>query len=90
MCHATGRDRILGLEDYETPDVPEAIELNLLLARRTNPNVRCAGVALNTVKLSESDAQRVLSEYAARLEMPVADPIRGGAVFERLVDACLE
>ncbi|MDB6010873.1 MAG: hypothetical protein JWL65_3123 [Gammaproteobacteria bacterium] len=90
MCHAIGRDRILGLEDYKTPDITEAIELNLLLARRTNPNVRCAGVALNTAKLSASDAHRVLSEHAAQLGLPVADPIRGGSEFARLVKACLE
>jgi uncharacterized NAD-dependent epimerase/dehydratase family protein len=89
MCHATGRDRIMGLEDYETPDIIEAIELNLMLARRTNPNVRCAGVALNTAKLSPSEAQRVLSEQAARLGLTVADPIRGGAEFAGLVEACL-
>jgi uncharacterized NAD-dependent epimerase/dehydratase family protein len=90
MCHATDRDRILGLEEYQTPDIIEAIELNLTLARRTNPSVRCAGVALNTVKLNASEAERVLSEYAARLGLAVADPIRGGTGFARLVDACLE
>jgi uncharacterized NAD-dependent epimerase/dehydratase family protein len=90
MCDAIGRDRILGLEDYKTPDVTAAIELNLMLARRTNPNVRCAGVALNTAKLSASQAQRVLSEQTARLGLPVADPIRGGAEFARLADACLQ
>jgi uncharacterized NAD-dependent epimerase/dehydratase family protein len=89
MCHAVGRDRILGLEEYKTPGIIEAIELNLLLARRTNPNVRCAGVALNTAKLSADDAQRALTEHAARLGLPVADPIRGGAEFARLVEACL-
>jgi uncharacterized NAD-dependent epimerase/dehydratase family protein len=90
MCHAIGRDRILGLEDYKTPDITEAIELNLLLARRTNPDVRCAGVALNTDKLSAVDAQRVLAEHTARLGLPVADPIRGGPELGRLVNACLE
>jgi uncharacterized NAD-dependent epimerase/dehydratase family protein len=89
MCHASRRDRILGLEDYKTPGITEAIELNLLLARRTNPSARCAGVALNTANLSASEAQRVLSEQAARLGLPVADPIRGGAELTSLVDACL-
>jgi D-glutamate N-acetyltransferase len=90
MCHASGRDRVLGLEDYKTPDITEAIELTLMLARRTNPNVRCAGVALNTAQLSAPEAQRVLSEQATRLGLPVADPIRAGAELTRLVDACLQ
>jgi D-glutamate N-acetyltransferase len=90
MCHAVGRDRIMGLEDYEIPEIGEAIELNLMLARRTNPKVRCAGVALNTVRLSAPEAQRTLAEHATQLGLPVADPIRAGPELVRLVEACLE
>lgn len=89
MCDQVGRDRILGLEEFATPGLVEAIELNLRLARRTNPGVRCAGVALNTARLSESEARDVLAEHSGRLGLPVADPIRGGVEFERLVAACL-
>lgn len=89
LCHEVGRDRILGLEDFQTPALPEAIELNLALARRTNPEVRCAGIALNTARLTESEARRVLREHSERLRLPVADPIRAGAEFDRLVEACL-
>jgi|SRR5271166_1901211 len=90
MCHATDRDRILGLEDFATPSLTEAIELNLQLARRTNPKVRCAGIALNTANLTASEAQAVLCEHTDRLGLPVADPIRGGAEFTRLAEACLK
>jgi uncharacterized NAD-dependent epimerase/dehydratase family protein len=89
MCHAIGRDRILGLENFATPDIAAAIDLNLVMARRTNPDVRCAGIALNTSKLTASEAQRTLAEYSARFNLPVADPIRGGAEFTRLADGCL-
>ena len=89
MCHAIGRESILGLEHYATPDITEAIALNLTLARRTNPAVRCAGIALNTSRLSASDAHHALSEYSVRFGLPVADPIRGGTEFLRLADACL-
>jgi uncharacterized NAD-dependent epimerase/dehydratase family protein len=89
LCHEVGRERILGLEDYPTPSLAEAIELNVKLARRTNAQARCAGVALNTSALSEAHAESTLAELRGWLRMPVADPIRGGAEFERLVDACL-
>jgi len=89
MCHEIGRDRVLGLEDYATPSIPEAIELTLTLARRTNPKVRCAGVSLNTSQLSEAPARAVLAEYSKELDLPVADPLRLGAELDRLVDACL-
>jgi uncharacterized NAD-dependent epimerase/dehydratase family protein len=89
LCHALDRDRILGLEDYATPTIEETIDLTLRLARRTNPQVRCAGVALNTSGLTESAAHTVLAEHSTRLGLPVADPVRGGREFERLVAQCL-
>lgn len=89
LCHEVGRERILGLEDYATPSLAEAIDLHLRLARRTNANARCAGISLNTSGLSDADAQAALASQREWLRLPVADPIRGGPEFERLVEACL-
>jgi uncharacterized NAD-dependent epimerase/dehydratase family protein len=89
MCHEAGRERIAGLEQYAIPSLPEAIELTLALARRTNPAVRCAGVSLNTAKYDTHRVDEVLAKARERLDMPVADPIRGGERFEELIDACL-
>jgi uncharacterized NAD-dependent epimerase/dehydratase family protein len=90
MCHEVGRDRVLGLPDYATPSIREAIELTLTLARRTNPEVRCAGVSLNTARLDDAQARAVLQEQQRELGLPVADPLRPGLELDRLVDACLE
>ena len=89
ICHEVGRDRVLGHADYATPSITEAMELTLILARRTNPRVRCAGVSLNTSHLSEAQARTVLAEHSVRLRLPVADPWRGGAELAQLVEACL-
>ncbi len=89
MCHETGRERILGLEDFPIPALHEAIALNLMLARRTNPEVRCAGISLNTSRLPDSQAREVLAEHSERLGLPVADPIRGGTELDSLVAECL-
>ncbi|HEX7087888.1 MAG TPA: DUF1611 domain-containing protein [Vicinamibacterales bacterium] len=89
VCHEPGRRTMLGFPDYPLPTIEETIELNRLLGRRTNPAIRCGGVALNTGKLPASDADRLLDEEHARLGLPVADPMRGGARFDELVDACL-
>jgi len=89
LCHEEGRDRILGLENYPLPSLDEAIYVNLELARRTNPRVRCAGVSLNTAKLSAAHARAVLAERRAQLGVPVADPMRGGPELEELVASCL-
>jgi uncharacterized NAD-dependent epimerase/dehydratase family protein len=89
VCHEPGRERILGHPDYPLPSIEETIDLTLRLGRRTNPAIRCAGVALNTAKLDPEAAQRLLAQESTRLRLPVADPIRGGGAFERLVEACL-
>ena len=89
VCHEPGRTHMVGFSDYPLPTLEEAIDLNLRLGRRTNPNLRCAGVSLNTSGLSPDHAAQILVETTARLGAPAADPIRGGAFFERLVDSCL-
>jgi D-glutamate N-acetyltransferase len=89
LCHEVGRDRLSGFPDYAIPSLPEAIELTLTLARRTNPRVRCAGVSLNTSKLDEARARAVLAEHSTTLRLPVADPLRRGPDLDRLVDSCL-
>jgi uncharacterized NAD-dependent epimerase/dehydratase family protein len=89
MCHDPARTTVLGYPDYPLPSLEEAIALNLSLARRTNPNVRCGGISLNTSSLSPGQAAAVLAETAARTGFPVGDPVRGGNGFEQLVAACL-
>ena len=90
MCHEVGRDHLLGLPHYPTPQISEAIELTLNLARLTNPGVRCAGVSLNTSSLDESRARARLVEQSRLLGLPVADPLRPGEELDRLVHACLQ
>lgn len=89
LCHEVGRDTVLGLDDYPTPALEEAIDLHLRLARRTNARARCAGVSLNTSRLNEAEARATLAEYAARLHLAVADPLRPGPELDQLVTDCL-
>jgi uncharacterized NAD-dependent epimerase/dehydratase family protein len=88
VCHQPGRERMLGT-DYLVPDLGETIDLNLRLGRRTNAAIRCAGLSLDTSRLDADAAHRLLAEQSARLGLPAADPMRGGAAFEQLVDSCL-
>jgi uncharacterized NAD-dependent epimerase/dehydratase family protein len=89
VCHEAGREHVLGLPSYPLPTLADTIQLNLTLGRRTNPAIRCAGVSINTARLSVAEAEHYLKQVAAELELPVADPIRAGARFEQLIDACL-
>ncbi|KPP82184.1 MAG: Protein often near L-alanine-DL-glutamate epimerase (cell wall recycling) [Oceanicaulis sp. HLUCCA04] len=91
ICHEFGRKRIIGLEaNYPVPSIDEVIELNLMHARRVNPDVRVGGISLNTSRLSEEEARRAIDAETRRTGLPCADPIRGGAAFDALVEACLE
>jgi len=90
VCHQPGRTHMLGHPQFALPSIEETIQLNLRLGQRTNPAIRCGGVSLNTSQLSESEARDLIAAESRRLQLPVADPIRGGPEFERLVDHCLE
>ncbi len=70
------------------PSIEAVIEQTMLIGRLTNPAIRCAGVSLNTSAYDEAGAERLCGEVSARLGLPAADPIRGGAAFDRLLDAC--
>jgi uncharacterized NAD-dependent epimerase/dehydratase family protein len=89
VCHQPGRSKILGHPGYSVPDIGATIDLNLLLGRRTNAAIRCAGVSLDTSQLDAASAEQLMADESTRLGLPAADPIRGGMEFERLVDACL-
>ena len=89
VCHQPGRERVLGNPGFQLPSLDETIELNLRIGRRTNPGIRCAGVSLNTEALDAQSAARLFAQERARLNLPVADPMRGGTEFELLVAACL-
>jgi uncharacterized NAD-dependent epimerase/dehydratase family protein len=89
VCHEPDRKTMLGHPGYTVPDISETIDLNLRLGCRTNPAIRCGGVSLNTSRLSPEDANRLLFTEAERLGVAVADPMRPGAAFDRLLESCL-
>lgn len=89
MCHDPLRATILGYPNYKLPSLRDAISDVLCFGARTNPDIRCAGVSLNTSRLPEADALRVIADTSEMLGLPAADPVRGGRAFDALVDACL-
>jgi uncharacterized NAD-dependent epimerase/dehydratase family protein len=89
VCHQPGRTAVLGYPGYLLPSIEDIISTTLLLGRRTNPAIRCGGVCMNTGEMAPADAEALMEAEAARLHLPVADPIRGGPRFDRLVDSCL-
>ena len=89
VCHDPTRACLLGDEDFAVPSVEEIIDLTIRLGSRTNSAIRVGGVSFNTGGMPEEGAREIMETEAARLGLPVADPMRGGSEFERLVDSCL-
>ena len=89
VCHQPGRQRMMGHEAFALPAIGEVIDVTVTLGRRTNPAIRCTGASFNTAAFTPDEAEALMAAEADRLGLPVADPVRGGARFEALVDACL-
>jgi uncharacterized NAD-dependent epimerase/dehydratase family protein len=89
LCHEVGRIEVLGNPGFRIPAIEEAIALNLRVGSLTNRAIRCGGVSLNTGGLEAQAAEDLVEAESKRLGLPVADPMRGGDPFQRLVDNCL-
>ena len=87
-CHEPGRTHVLGYPDFRLPTIEEVICQTVSIGKLTNPNIRCVGISLNTASLGEDEARQLIEAEADRLGIPVADPVRGGPAFERLLDHC--
>jgi uncharacterized NAD-dependent epimerase/dehydratase family protein len=87
-CHDPSRLEIDSCAGFRLPDLADAIARNLEVARLTNPAVFCAGVSLNTSRLSEEDAKATLAKLARAHGVPCVDPMRWGvsAIVDRLAD----
>ena len=88
ICHQAGRTHVNGYPHVALPSLSECAELNLRMARMTNPDVRVAGISLNTRTLSDDEAKLALSEAEAELGVPAIDPIRFGT--DRLVTVIMD
>lgn len=88
LCHAAGRERMDDSPQYELPRLEETLELNLLIARRTNPQARFVGVAINTSKLDKDSAGSLIAQTQGRLGLPCCDPVRTGVA--NIVDHLLK
>ena len=84
LCHEPTRTHMRGLPHYPIPSLEETMDLNLRMARLTNPNAAFEGIAVNTSALDEAAATAFLAETEARLGLPAVDPVRTGV--GRIVD----
>jgi uncharacterized NAD-dependent epimerase/dehydratase family protein len=78
VCHDAGRAAVSGWEHYALPSIDETIETHLTMGRRTNPDIRCVGITVNTSMLSDEERQPYLDGLSTRSGLPCVDPLIGG------------
>lgn len=88
MCHDPARTSMRGLPGRALPGLAECIAANLAVARLTSPDVRIAGIALNTSAMAEEAALALCAEVSAETGLPCSDPYRMGV--EAILDAVLD
>jgi uncharacterized NAD-dependent epimerase/dehydratase family protein len=84
MCHEPGRPHMRGIAGRPLPDLGTCIEANLAAARLTSPEVRMAGICLNTSAMEAGAARRLCAVTADRLGLPCTDPVAFG--IEPIID----
>lgn len=87
LCHEPERPHMRGLPGRAMPDMAECLQRNLEAARLTSPNVRAAGICLNTSGLDRDAANRSCAETQDRFGLPCTDPHAFGV--EAIVDELL-
>jgi len=85
LCHEPTREHMRGLPTYALPELKTCMELNLTMARITNPDAKFVGISVNTSQLSEADAKAYLAKVEAEFNLPAVDPFREGV--SRIVEA---
>lgn len=90
VCHDPSRVDVLGYPGRPLPAIEAVIDLTRELGRVTNSQIRCAGISLNTSMMTAEEAQLEIEATERRLGLPTADPIRGGPMFDRLLDSCAD
>lgn len=87
LCHEATRKMVKSLPTFPLPPLPVAAARYIEAAQLTNPNVRLAGVSLNTSKLDESQRHRVIEDTARLMQVPCFDPMKtsADAVIDRII-----
>lgn len=74
VCHEPNRSHMRGLSHFSLPSIEECIDLNLKVARLTNPNVECVGISFNTSVLPVSERAPFLENMQQKYNYPCIDP----------------
>jgi len=88
VCHDATRTTVSGWDHYALPSISECIETHITMGRRTNPDIRCVGISVNTSALPAAERERYLADLAAETGLPCVDPLIDGcgAIVDYIVE----
>lgn len=78
LCHDATRTVISGWEHYALPSIRECIDQHVLVGSRTNPDIRCVGISVNTSTLPADERLDYLAKLSEETGLPCVDPIIDG------------
>jgi len=88
LCHEPTRTHMRNLPHMPIPRMEDALEQYVALAKLTNPNVRFAGISVNTSQVSADEGDKLMADIEERYSLVTVDPIRQGP--GRIVDELLK
>jgi len=88
VCHDATRKTISGWDHYPLPSITDCIEQHITMGSRTNPDIRCVGISVNTSTLPLEQREKYLADLSAETGLPCIDPlIEGcGAIVDYIKD----
>jgi uncharacterized NAD-dependent epimerase/dehydratase family protein len=78
VCHEANRETVGGWDHYSLPSIKECIDQHVIMGRRTNPQIRCVGISVNTSTLPAGEREHYLAELADETGLPCIDPLIDG------------
>jgi uncharacterized NAD-dependent epimerase/dehydratase family protein len=84
LCHEPTRTHMRGLPTFPVPSLEDTMDAALRAARLTNPDAKFVGIAVNTSKMSEEEANAYLQTTEQKHGLVTVDPVRQGVA--RIVD----
>ena len=86
LCHDAIRTAVSGWEHYDLPSIKDCIDQHVLLGSRTNPDIRCVGISVNTSDLASAERLNYLADLSRETGLPCVDPIIDGcgAIVEHI------
>ena len=76
VCHEPTRTNMRAVST-PLPTIQEVIDQTVALGSRTNPNIRCVGISVNTSNLPAEEVENYLSNLSQEFGVPAVDPVKG-------------